>query len=346
MKSGNIKICVIGTGRAGMIHARNFAKNVKFAELVAFVDPVNETLQKAGKELNVNNLYTDFKRALDTNEDIDAIVIATPTHFHNEIVIYAANHGKHILCEKPMAMNVLECENMINVTHKNNVKLQIGFMRRYDKSFIAAKERILNGEIGDVIQVKSLTHGPSIPKPWQYDIRKSNGPLAEVNSHDIDSLRWFTESDFNQVFAIAGNYRCPEAKLEFPDFYDNVSLIASFRNGMQGFIGGAVSVKYGYDSRVEILGSHGVLFVGSLNENTVVGCSKDNGIRKSIVKSWMNLYEDAYLEEDRDFIRCILEDDQPTASGIDGKMAVQVVDAGNISIIEKRPVNLSELEAE
>jgi myo-inositol 2-dehydrogenase/D-chiro-inositol 1-dehydrogenase/scyllo-inositol 2-dehydrogenase (NAD+) len=269
MKNGNIRICVIGTGRAGMIHARNFAKNVKFAELVAFVDPVDETLQKVGKELNINNLYTDFKQALDTNEDIDAVVIATPTHFHNEIVVY---------------------KNMINVTHKNNVKLQIGFMRRYDKSFVAAKERILNGEIGDVIQVKSLTHGPTIPRPWHYDIRKSNGSLAEVNSHDIDSLRWFTESDFNQVFAIAGNFRCPEAKPEFPNFYDNVSLISSFQNGMQGFIGGAVSVKYGYDSRVEILGSHGVLFVGSLNENTVVGCSKDHGIRKSIVKSWQSLW--------------------------------------------------------
>ncbi|HCO82643.1 MAG TPA: oxidoreductase [Arenibacter sp.] len=340
MKKGYIGICVIGTGRAGLIHARNFIKNIKFAELVALVDSNETSLNQASKDLGVSNIYADYKNAISSNKDIDAVVITTPTHSHHEIALFAASHGKHILCEKPMAMNEKECEDIIIAAHRNKVKLQIGFMRRYDKSFLAAKERILNGEIGDVIQVKSITHGPSIPKPWQYDIKKSNGPLAEVNSHDIDTLRWFTENEFNQVYAIAGNYRCPDAKLDFPDFYDNVSLISSFQNGMQGFIGGAVSVAYGYDSRVEIVGSSGVIFLGSLNENRVIRCNKNSGMNRSIVKSWMNLYEDAYLEEDKDFIRCILDDDQPKATGEDGKMAVIVVNAGNLSITEKRPIVL------
>jgi predicted dehydrogenase len=336
----SVGICVIGSGRAGLIHAGNFAKNIKHAKLIAFVDPAKEQLELAKNEFGVENLYSNYSDALN-NDKIDAVIIATPTVFHKEIAVAFAKQGKHILCEKPMAMNVAECEEMIAETEKNKVKLQIGFMRRFDKSFIAAKQRIEAGEIGDVVVVKSLTHGPSIPKPWQYDIKKSNGPLAEVNSHDIDTLRWFTGGEFREVYAIAGNYRCPEAKEGFPDFYDNVSMVSSFTNGMQGFIGGAVSVGYGYDARVEIVGTNGVLFIGNLQENTVVSIGKNDGMKQSVVKSWRDLFAQSYLEEDQSFINCILEDKPPVASGTDGKMAVQVVNAGNTSIIEKRPVKLN-----
>ncbi|MGV3763319.1 Gfo/Idh/MocA family oxidoreductase [Parapedobacter sp.] len=342
MSNKTIGIAVIGTGRAGLIHARNFSKNVKHARLVAMVDSDYGNLQRAGDELGCGSLYTDYEVAIDENPDIDAIVVATPTVLHKRIVKYAAERGKHILCEKPMAMDLAECAQMNEVVQRNKVKFQIGFMRRYDKSFQAAKARIAAGEIGDVVQVKSLTHGPSVPRPWQYDIAKSNGPLAEVNSHDIDTLRWFTASEFKEVYALAGNFRCPEALPQYPDFYDNVSMLSSFDNGTQGFIGGAVSVNYGYDSRVEILGTKGVLFIGSLNANTVLACNRD-GLTQSVISSWMYLYEGAYLAEDRDFVDCILEDRTPVATGIDGMMAVKVVNAGNRSIRERRPVQLEEM---
>ena len=343
MKSKVIGVAVIGTGRAGMIHGQNFAKNVKHARLVAIVDSDYENLQRAGNELGCDALYTDYKVAIDENPDIDAIVVATPTVLHWHIATYAAERGKHILCEKPMAMDLAECVQMNEVVQRNKVKFQIGFMRRFDKSFQAAMARVQAGEIGEVVQVKSLTHGPSVPRPWQYDIAKSNGPLAEVNSHDIDTLRWFTGSEFKEVYALAGNFRCPEALPEFPDFYDNVSMLSSFDNGMQGFIGGAVSVNYGYDSRVEILGTKGILFIGNLNENTVLGCNR-NGLTQSVISSWMYLYEAAYLAEDRDFVECILEDRKPVATGADGMMAVKVVNAGNRSILERRPVVLKTFE--
>ena len=118
-------------------------------------------------------------------------------------------------------------------------------------------------------------------------------------------------------------------------------MLSSFENGMQGFIGGAVSVNYGYDSRVEILGTKGILFIGSLNENTVLGCNRE-GLTQSVISSWMYLYEDAYLAEDRDFIACILDDREPVATGVDGMMAVKAVNAGNRSILERRPVALKE----
>ena len=269
-------------------------------------------------------------------------MVVTPTDYHKDIVVAAAEAGKHILCEKPMAMNVAECDEMIAAVEKNNVVLQIGFMRRFDQSFVYAREQVRQGAIGEVVLVKSLTRGPSIPQRWQYDIAKSNGPLAEVNSHDIDTLRWFTESEFEQVYAIAGNYRCPDARDEFPDFYDNVVMTATFQNGMQGSIDGAVSVRYGYDARLEVVGTEGVLFVGRLDQSGVVTCNRNNGIKAPAVESWRNLFSEAYRHEDQGFVDTILNGRPPAVSGHDGKMAVKVVNAGNQSIVEKRPVNLND----
>ena len=334
-----VGVCVIGSGRAGLIHARNFARVVPNAKLVAMVDPVEETVKNACAELEIKTYYTDYADAL-ADSNVDAVIVVTPTVLHREIVVTAANSGKHVFCEKPMAMSVDECDEMIAACKDNEVKLQIGFMRRYDRGFMAAKERIDDGEIGDVVLVRSCTRGPSVPQPWQYDIAASNGPLAEVNSHDIDTLRWFAESEIAEVYCIAGNYRCPQAKEKHPDFYDNVIMSARFANGLQGQIDGAVSVRYGYDAKVEILGTTGVLHIGRLDQSGVVVVNSESGISTPAVPSWRNLFLDAYLQEDREFIDAITKDTVPRVTGHDGKMAVAVVNAGNRSIIEKRPVQL------
>lgn len=333
-----INVCVIGSGRAGMIHARNFAGRVEGARLVALCDPVASALESAKKELSVEYSYTDYRQALD-NPAIDAVVVVTPTIFHKEIVCAAAAKKKHILCEKPMAMNEEECIAMNEAAKKSDSILQIGFMRRFDKSFQYAKQQVDSGVIGDVVLVKSLTHGPSTPQPWMYDIRKSNGPLAEVSSHDIDALHWYSGSYIDEVYAIAGNYRSAEAKKEFPDFYDNVVMSARFISGAQGVLDGAQGVKYGYDSRVEILGTHGIIHVGRNQEHSVLTISPE-GIHSPYVQSWRTLFIDAYFEEDSAFITAIQNHSEPLVTGLDGLEAVRVVNAGNTSIIEKRIVKI------
>jgi len=341
MIDGKLGICVIGAGRAGLIHMEDFAWGIPEARLAAVVDPVEEAARSAAERFGAPNRYPDFGPAL-ADPSVDAVVVVAPTVHHHRIVVAAAGAGKHILCEKPMAMDTAQCREMIRAAQENGVKLQIGFMRRHDAEFMAAKEEIESGRIGEVVLVKSLTHGPSVPKPWQYDIAASNGPLAEVNSHDIDTLRWFTGSEFKEVYALAGNFRCPEARAEFPDFYDNVIMTAAFENGMQGFIDGAVSVGYGYDARTEVLGTKGVLTVGHLNRNAVSSCGPNGLVSARAVKSWRNLFTEAYLREDRDFVRSILDDRPPKVTGLDGLMAVKVVNAGNRSIRERRPVSLDE----
>jgi len=339
MVNSKIGICVIGAGRAGLIHAVNYRNNIPNSELIAVVDPFEEAAVSACKQLDISTYYLDYKKALQ-NDKIDAVVIVTPTIYHKEIAVAAAKAGKHILCEKPMAMDENECEEMIKAADENKVILQIGFMRRFDSSFIQAKEVVESGEIGDVVMVRSNTRGPSIPQKWMYDIRKSNGPLAEVNSHDIDTLRWFTNSEFKSVYAIGGNYRSPEALKDYPDFYDNVIMNAQFVNGMQGSIDGAQGVEYAYDARAEILGTKGIIYLGQVHDKAISICTKASGIRRPVINSWRYLFREAYMQEDIGFIDCIINVKNPKASGFDGKMAVKVVNAGNRSIIEKSIIEL------
>ncbi|MBN1834456.1 MAG: Gfo/Idh/MocA family oxidoreductase [Spirochaetales bacterium] len=344
MKRGKIGVCVIGSGRAGMIHARNYVRGIPGAELVALADSREDMVREACAELELEKSFLEYREAL-KDDAVGAVVVATPTVFHRDIVVAAARAGKHVFCEKPMAMNVAECSEMIEAAERAGVNLQIGFMRRFDAGFQQARKQIADGEIGQVVLVKSLTRGPSVPQPWMYDIAASNGPLAEVNSHDIDTLHWFTGSEFREVYAIAGNYRCPEARAEHPDFYDNVVLTASFANGAQGVIDGAVSVGYGYDARVEVLGTDGVLFIGQIEDLPVAVCARDQKVVRRSVWSWRGLFTDAYRAEDESFIAAIREERPPEVTGVDGRRAVQVVNAGNRSIAERRPVVLDEVRA-
>ena len=333
-------IALVGCGRAGMVHARNFAGRVRGARLVALVDPVRETAAAAAAELGIADFSTDVRDAL-KNPRVGAIIVASPTIYHRDIVVAAAAAGRHILCEKPMAITVGECADMVEAADRAHVKLQIAFMRRFDASFIAGKDAVDSGRIGATVLVKSLSRGPSSPQAWMFDLAKSNGTLAEVNSHDIDTLRWFTGSEFDEVYAIAGNYRCPQALPAHSDYYDNLVLTARFKNGMQGFIDGAASVSYGYDARVEVLGTRGVIHIGRQEDTSVLTCIEGEGMNQVPVKSWRHLFREAYEAEDRDFVACIAEDRAPRVSGRDGMMAVNVVNAGNESIRTSKPVKVA-----
>lgn len=335
-----VGVAVIGTGRAGLIHAANFAHSVRGARLAALADSDERVLRATASHLGVSATFTDFRAAL-SHPDVDAVVIATPTSLHADIAIAAAESGKHILCEKPMAITTEECDAMLAAVERAEVVLQIGFMRRYSQDFLAAKSRVEAGDVGAVVQVKTLTHGPSHPKPWMFDLRHSNGPLAEVNSHDIDTVRWLTGSEFADVYAIAGNYRTPEARQTHPDFYDQVLLVARMANGAQGSISGAQGVQYAYDARCEIVGTEGIITIGSLAGIDVVTCTKEKQMFRPSMASWTHLFAAAYLREDTEFLDCVRHHHTPRATGRDGRAAVALVNAGNQSIREDRKVAVS-----
>ena len=338
-----VRVCVIGCGRAGMIHVRNFAGGVRNAELVALCDPFAPNVEAALREVSVPYTYTDCAEAL-RNEAIDAVVVVTPTRFHRDIVVAAAGAGKHVFCEKPMAESARECDDMIEACRRGGVKLQIGFMRRFDRSFRRGKALIEAGAVGQVTSLRSNTHGPSEPQPWMFDVRSSYGPIGEVNSHDFDTLRWYAGSEVRRLYAVGHNFRSPEVAGRYPEYYDTCQTLLEFENGVIGTISGAQYVRYGYDSRAEILGTEGIIKVGTQHDNAVelTTCDKRNIIDS--VASWRNLFADAYAAEDNAFADCIVNDTEPEVTGHDGKMALLLVNAGLRSILEKRPVEISEVE--
>ena len=334
-----IGICLIGAGRAGMIHAMNYKNKVDGAVITAVADPFEDACKKACEALDIDRYYTDYKEALN-QDDIDAVIVASPTKFHREIVVNAAKAGKHVLCEKPMAMDEFECDEMIEAAKRNGVILQLAFMRRFDASFVEAKKAIESGAIGDIVHIRSLTRGPSKPHEWMYDIEKSNGPLAEVSSHDIDCIRWLAGSELAEIYAVAGNYRNKEIAGTWPDFYDNVVMTGRFQNGVLATVEGAQYVKYGYDARVEVLGTDGVIHIGKQDAYGFKIVNKENGTHTPFVTSWTELFKQAYLAEDIHFAQCVRSGETPRVTGLDGKMAVRIVNAGNRSIKEDTIIQL------
>ncbi|MFB3879799.1 MAG: Gfo/Idh/MocA family oxidoreductase [Armatimonadota bacterium] len=334
-----LNICIIGTGRAGLVHAGNIARRIKQAQLVALCDASPDSLAKAADQFPSARRYTDYRQALDDTE-VQAVVIATPAFLHCEIACQAAARGKHVFLEKPMALSVEECERIVEAAGRAPVTLQLGFMRRFDASFLQAKEMLDSGDLGRVMIIKSTGRGPGLPPRWIYDISKSNGVLAEVNSHDFDSLRWLVGSEIERVYSEAANFKCPDARADYPDFYDNAVVLLRFADHTLGVIDGACPVHYGYDARVEVLCEKGAIFLGSVGDRGLSRVTREGNVVSRTIDSWRTLFREAYIAEIEHFISCVTEGTTPRATGLDGLKAVEAVVAANTSIATGQPVTV------
>ncbi|MFW6386296.1 MAG: Gfo/Idh/MocA family oxidoreductase [Candidatus Hadarchaeota archaeon] len=325
-----VRVCSIGTGRAGMIHARNVSTNISDAELVALLDKDEEAAKKGADELGVE-YYTDLDEMI-KEENFDAVTIATPTFTHADIAVKVAENGKHIFCEKPLAITLEEADQMEEAVEEAGVRFMIGFMRRYDEGFLEAKEKIDSGEIGEIMSVRSVGRGPGLPPKWAWDPELSNGNLAEVNSHDFDAIRWLTGDEFKSVFARGDNYKTPEVAEEFPSFYDNAVVSFKMESGIIGTVDSTCPAGYGYDARMEILGDEGVIFIGEVARSGVSVCTEKEDFKKPAVSSWQNLFREAYWKEMKHFIDCVRNDKEPRTTLKDGRKAIEVVLASNDSM--------------
>ncbi len=337
----NIKICLVGAGRAGEVHGDVYNDYVKNSEIIAVVDnDIKKAKTLANKyNLKENSVFEELNDAI-KNTEIDAVVITTPTFTHSDYAVEAAKNKIHVFCEKPMAITVKDCDRMIKTCSDKGVILQIGFMRRFDPGFIYAKDLLDKGTIGRPIIIKSLTHGPGLPGNWALDIKKSNGMLAEVNSHDFDTIRWLAGAEYEKVYAVAENFNNPEIGKKFPDFYDTATVSIKLKNGTMGIIDSVCPCFYGYDARAEVIGSRGAMFIGSLQGSTTITCNRESGIVIQQTLSWRKRFHEAYIGEDRNFIECIISRKNPTVSGDDGRIAVAAVIASNESISKGKPISI------
>jgi myo-inositol 2-dehydrogenase/D-chiro-inositol 1-dehydrogenase/scyllo-inositol 2-dehydrogenase (NAD+) len=334
---------MIGAGRVGKNHSNSITGYIPNAQITALVDPAEEVLRSTGDEFGVEQRFTSLEEALD-KVDFNAVVITTPTFTHRDLVLQAADAGKHVFLEKPMALNLDECDAIISGIQKAGVILQIGFMRRFDPDFVEASRRIAAGEIGDPMMVKSNTHGPGLPPAWARDLSRSNGMLAEVNSHDWDTVRWLMNSELDRVYTEVANFKGAESKVDTPNFYDNVLVNIRFQSGGLGLISGICPCGYGYDARVEIVGTKGIMQIGELKGKAVLVCTnRDQGLVTPIYRTWPDRFKMGYIGELRHFVDCILNEKEPSVGGEEGRWAVAGVLAATKSMLENRPVYLNEI---
>jgi predicted dehydrogenase len=341
--SAPIRVCLVGAGRAAKVHASSLAHHLPAGRLVAIVDTNRDVLQETADQFGIEGRFEILEEALEV-AGFDAVVITTPTFTHAPLAMMAANAGKHVFLEKPMALTLAECDAITAAADAKGVFLQIGFMRRFDPEFEAAARRIEAGEIGRPMLIKSLTHGPGLPPPWARDLKSSNGMLAEVNSHDWDCIRWLMGSNPQRVYVEVANFKGAARGVDTENFYDNVLVTIRFESGGLGSISGVCPCEYGYDARVEIVGERGIMQIGEVKGQAVVVCTnRDQGLVTPIYRTWPERFAWGYIREMEHFINCIQAGTPPKVGGEDGRWAVAGVLAGTKSFLEERPVYLREV---
>lgn len=330
-----IGIGVAGLGRIGILHAEVFFGKVEGARLVAVMDVIEDLAKKIAGKFGVK-AYTDYQKML-ADPEVDAVVICTPTWLHKDMIVQAAEAGKHIFTEKPMTVTVKEAEEVLAKVSKAGVKLQVGYMRRFDYAFSQAKKAIEEGKIGKPLVFIGLARDPSAPPGWAADPTKSGGIFLDMLSHDFDMARWLMGGEVKKVYVSGGAYLWDEIR-EKGDL-DVVNINFEFDTGALGFIHGTRKNTFGYYLRTEVYGSEGTVFVGAAADPMYyLGTSE--GLTYGGYQWFMKRFYDAYVEEDNHFIKCILEDKEPLVSGEDGKKAVEIAEACWRSVKEGRPVVL------
>jgi myo-inositol 2-dehydrogenase/D-chiro-inositol 1-dehydrogenase/scyllo-inositol 2-dehydrogenase (NAD+) len=332
------RLAVVGAGRAGLVHGTNARRWVADAELACIVETDRDRARAVSAELAVPAFET-LEQAFD-RETVDGVVITTPTFTHAELAQDAAEAGRHVFCEKPMALTEAECDAMAAAAEGAGVVLQIGFVRRFQPEFVEARRRIDAGEIGEPMVIKSLTRGPGLPPQWAHDLRLSNGMLAEVCSHDFDCVRWLTGSEVTRVYAETANVKGEARGVTAPDFYDNVVVTLRLASGALGTIDGTCPADFGYDARVEVLGSEGLLVVGQLPALSLLQIRARGAGEVPTFASWPQRFEWGYREELRGFVEAARSGTPPAAGAADGRAAVAAVRAANRAWLEERPVAL------
>jgi predicted dehydrogenase len=268
---------------------------------------------------------------------LHAVVIATPDKFHPAAVKLAAAAGKHILCEKPLALSLDDAHELLAAVSKHGVFFQVGFMRRYDPAYASAMKRIEAGEIGVPVIFKSLgrdKEGPSLSS-YQSNI---NGMLFYTNTiHDFDLSRWMIQDEVTEVHA----YTTSAIRPEVTQFGDVVASVVNlkFSKGAIGNIESHAQAIYGYDVRTEIVGSKGSIFVGSLHRTPATLLSV-HGSTRPIADYFLSTFAEAYLAEIRDFVDSILHDRPPRVTGEDGLKALAIAVAAENSHLQSKAVSV------
>ncbi len=334
-----LKIGVIGLGRMGQLYARILATQVAGVRLHAVADSNEQAKSRLADELHVPYMFANAHELIAFPE-VDAVVIATPTSTHYELVIAAAAAGKAIFCEKPLALTPEETRAALEAIARAQVPFQIGFMRRFDAGYQKAKTLIAGGQIGYPVTFKSLSRDPFCPPAGYMDPAKNGGLILDMAIHDFDLARWLMGSEVERVTAEGAALVCKG--LESAGDIDNAVINLRFLSGALGNIEVSRNAFYGYDIRTEVLGSEGAVMIG-VHQYTPVVLFTRTGAQHDVTPYLAERFGDAYRAEIQHFADCLRNGQSPSVGGADALAACEIGVAATLACQTGRMVTLSEL---
>ena len=314
-----LNVGLIGLGRLGRIYARDLATRIPCTRLTAVADVDPAAVDAVAREFGAERGSTD-PASIFNDPSVDAIVIVTPTSTHREMVEGAVAAGKAIFCEKPLSISLGEAMAIKGAVERSGVFFQMGFMRRFDRGFAAAKRRLVEGAIGDAVVFKSTSRDPYRPSVEYADPRSSGGLIIDMAIHDFDIARWYM-GDVAAVQAIGGLLAYPE--LGSVGDIDNAVISLIFASGRLGVIDVTRNGIYGYDIMAELLGTNGTLRVGYLRETPLMVMTKGQ-VAHDTVPYFMERFGEAYTAQLENFARNVLDQREPPITVDDGVEALRV----------------------
>jgi scyllo-inositol 2-dehydrogenase (NAD+) len=338
--SSLLNVGVIGLGRMGSVYARNLAQRVPHARLTAVADHKANLREQFAAEFSGIKVYASHQELLQ-DKDVEAVAIVTSTSTHKEVVMDAAARGKAIFCEKPMSLSLADAREMLDAVEKAGVFLHMGFQRRFDAGYLAAKSKVDGGVIGTPVVMTSISRDPFRPPLEFCDPQVSGGLIADMGVHDFDLGRMFM-GEVSKVHAVGGALAYPEMK-SVGDI-DNALVSMVFESGALGSVQLSRNSVFGYDIRTEIWGTKGTIQIGYLQHTPILVMTLE-GVTHDGVPHFMQRFEGAYLTQIQDFVDKVRKGQPPSLTGRDAIAAMRISLAATRSYYEGRPVQVSEVDA-
>ena len=328
----SLKFAVLGAGRIGQVHARAIA-SVPGAELVAIAEPDKTAAEAARAAFGCEIRTIDDCAAAD---DVDAVVICTPTNTHADLIEQFTRAGKKVFCEKPVDLEVERVRQALDVVAAEGGTLMVGFQRRFDPDFMALKAAIDAGKIGDVEMITLTSRDPG-PPPYDY-IKVSGGIFRDMTIHDFDVARWLLGEEVATVQAAGSVLTDPEIG-RLGD-YDSVNVILTTASGKQCTITNTRRATYGYDQRIEVHGSKGSVSAENHREANIEIANAEGYTRPPLLNFFMSRYVTAYANEIAAFVQAVADGTTPPTTGEDGLKALELAVAARKSAETGQAVRL------
>lgn len=330
-----VKFAILGAGRIGQVHARAVTSTPD-ATLVAIADPVADAAQR------VADAYGCDIRSIDeiaASDDVGAVAICTPTNTHADLIEQFAKAGKAVFCEKPIDLSLERVKTCLKTVEAEDATLMVGFNRRFDPDFMALKKSIDDGRIGDVEMITLTSRDPG-PPPYEY-IKVSGGIFRDMTIHDFDVARWLLGEEVETVQAAASVLT--DTKIgELGDF-DSINVILTTASGKQCTITNSRRATYGYDQRIEVLGSKGSVSAENHREANIEIADSTGYLRPPLLNFFMSRYVNAYANEIAAFVGAVANGSPTPTTGHDGMMALALADAALKSVAEGSVVKVSDV---